>query len=84
LPYEHAVKIHADATLYAGLFDGVEEVTLELSRERLSYVHLVKGAICVNGLSLQAGDAALIAQESKVHIDQAQGAEVLLFDLAAH
>ena len=84
LPHAHAVKIHADATLYAGLFDGDEEATLDVSKERLFYVHLVKGTVCVNGQILQGGDAALIAEESRIHLDQAQDAEVLFFDLAAH
>ena len=84
LPHAHAVKIHADATIYAGLFDGDEEATLDVSKERLFYVHLVKGTVCVNGQILQGGDAALIAEESRIHLDQAQDAEVLFFDLAAH
>lgn len=84
LSHEHAVKIYADATLYAGLFDGDEELSLQISAARLAYVHLIKGEISVNGHLIEGGDAALIAQESQIHLNQAKDAEVLFFDLAEH
>jgi hypothetical protein len=37
------VTIHADARLYAGLFDGTEAATLALDPARKAYVHLVRG-----------------------------------------
>ena len=79
----HAVKISADAALYAGLFDGSESATLALNPARKAYVHLVQGQLQVNGLTLQAGDAARIEAESQLTLSQGQGAEVLVFDLAA-
>jgi redox-sensitive bicupin YhaK (pirin superfamily) len=36
----------------------------------------------VNGQSLQAGDALLVADESELNLSQGQDAEVLVFDLA--
>jgi redox-sensitive bicupin YhaK (pirin superfamily) len=77
------VTIHADAALYAGLFDGQEQASLSLAQGRKAYVHLVRGHIQVNGVALTAGDAAMLVDESTVHLDQAQDAEVLVFDLAA-
>ena len=79
---EHTVKIHADARLYAGLFDGAEQATLALDAQRKAYVFVVRGSLCVNGQTLNAGDAALLAAESALTLDQAQDAEVLVFDLA--
>jgi redox-sensitive bicupin YhaK (pirin superfamily) len=78
-----SVSIHADASMYAGLFDGAESAALPLDPARKAYVHLVRGAVQVNGRALHAGDAALIAGESSLHIDHGQDAEVLVFDLAA-
>lgn len=78
-----AVTIHADARLYAGLFEGTEKAELTLDPQRKAYVHLVRGELKVNGLALQAGDAALLAQESTLTLDQGKQAEVLVFDLAA-
>ena len=77
-----AVRIHADASLYAGLFDGDEAATLALNPARKAYVHVVRGALQVNGTPLQAGDAALLADEPRIRLAQGQDAEVLVFDLA--
>jgi quercetin 2,3-dioxygenase len=78
----HAVKISADAALYAGLFDGAESASLALNPARKAYVHLVQGQLLVNDQLLQAGDAALIEGESLLMLSQGQAAEVLVFDLA--
>ena len=79
---EHTVKIHADARLYAGLLDGAEKATLALDAQRKAYVFVVRGRVHANGQALNAGDAALLASESSLVLDQAQDAEVLVFDLA--
>jgi hypothetical protein len=56
---------------------------LELHPERKAYVFLVRGGLTVNGLALEAGDAAMLAQESELHLSHGRDAEVLVFDLAA-
>ncbi len=76
-----SVKIHADALLYAGLFDGAEAATLALNPERKSYVHLVRGELDVNGHKLVAGDAALLDGESSLSLRGGVDAEVLVFEL---
>ena len=78
-----SVTVHADASLYAGLFDGSESARLPLNPARKSYVHLVRGALEVNGQKLAAGDAALITGESQLELAHGMDAEVLVFDLAA-
>ena len=78
----HAVKISADAALYAGLFDGAESASLALNPARKAYVHVVQGQLQVNDQVLNAGDAALIEGESLLTLSQGQAAEVLVFDLA--
>ena len=80
---EDAVTIHADARVYAGLFDGAESATLALAEGRKAYVHLVRGQLDVNGQSLAAGDAALIEDETALTLSRGKDAEVLVFDLAA-
>ena len=77
-----SVTIHADARIHAGLFDGAETAELALDPARKAYVFLVRGSLSVNGLALQAGDAALLAQESLLQLGQGVDAEVLVFDLA--
>ena len=78
-----SVRIHADAAVYAGLLDGAHAVTLPLNPERKTYVHLVKGALHVNGQPLAGGDAALMERETSLSLTHGQDAEVLVFDLAA-
>ena len=78
-----SVSIHADAALYAGLFTGSETAELALDPKRKAYVHLVRGALDVNGQRLQAGDAALIADADRLSLARGEDAEVLVFDLVA-
>lgn len=77
-----SLRIHADARLYAGLFDGPESTTLALDPARKAYVHLVHGALRVNGRALRSGDAALLHGEGRLELDAGQDAQVLVFDLA--
>jgi len=78
-----SVTIHADARLYSGLFDGEQTAALQLPPNRKSYVHLLRGAIEVNGTSLSAGDAALLDGETSITLAHGKDAEVLVFDLQA-
>lgn len=77
-----AVKIHADATIYAGLFSGPQSATLELDPKRKSYAHLIRGMLTINGHKLVGGDALLIKDESSLVINDGVDAEVLIFDLS--
>jgi redox-sensitive bicupin YhaK (pirin superfamily) len=74
-----SVKIHQDARVYAGLFDGDERASLSLTGRR-AYVHAARGAITVNGQRLQAGDA-LKTDERTLVLAEGDKAEVLVFDL---
>lgn len=78
-----SVVVHADAALYSGLFDGAEKAELAIDPARKAYVHLVRGALTVNGQRLATGDALLMAQESTITLADGDDAEVLVFDLAA-
>lgn len=77
-----SVTIHADAAMHAGLFDGAEAATLALPPGRLTYVHVARGRIDVNGRTLEAGDAAQLQQEPTLELANGAGAEVIVFDLA--
>ena len=80
---EGSVTLHADARLYAGLFDGAQTADLPLDSTRKAYVQLLRGQIQVNGTALHTGDAALLADESHLRLSHGQDAEVLVFDLCA-
>lgn len=77
-----SVTVHADAAVYAGLFNGAESAELALNPARKTYVHVVRGALEVNGERLNGGDAAVMAGEPRLSIARGQDAEVLVFDLA--
>jgi redox-sensitive bicupin YhaK (pirin superfamily) len=77
-----SVLIHADARLYAGLFESGQSARLNLAPQRKVYVHLVRGSLQVNGVLLGTGDAALLAQETELVLSKGEGAEVLVFDLS--
>lgn len=78
-----SVLIHQNACIYASIMN--EEHTLEhaLEEGRLAYVHLIRGSLVVNGTPLKAGDAVKLTDETRVVLEQAEDAEVLLFDLPA-
>lgn len=78
-----SVLVHADARLYAGLFDADESATLALKPGRKTYVHLVRGQLDVNGQLLQSGDALALQSEDRLTLTQGRDAEVLVFDLAS-
>jgi redox-sensitive bicupin YhaK (pirin superfamily) len=81
---QDSVLIHADARLYAGLFDGAESATLHLATGRQAYVHLVRGELEVNGRPLAGGDAAMLENEPQLALSNGHQAEVLVFDLPAN
>ena len=77
-----SVTIHQDASVYAGVIEAAKPVTFENRAGRRGYVHVVKGAVALNGSALEAGDGARIVDERAIEIAVREESEVLLFDLA--
>jgi len=77
-----SVTIHQDAHLYAGLLDGSDRAVQKLQPGRRAYVHVARGRLTVNGQPLEAGDALKATDTAEIVLQQGEGAEVLLFDLA--
>lgn len=86
-PHESAaaVTIHQDAKLYASILGGDDRLVHTLAPGRRAYVHVVRGAVAVNGTALASGDAAMLDGESNVTLEHrgapSSVAETLLFDL---
>ncbi|MEP6880103.1 MAG: pirin family protein, partial [Nitrosospira sp.] len=76
-----AVKIQADARMFAGLVDGGERIEHPIAKDCSLYVHIARGSVLLNGIPLQAGDAAMLTGESHLVVDQGEKAEVLVFEL---
>jgi quercetin 2,3-dioxygenase len=78
---EGSVTVHQDARLYASLLDPVEQIVHQFASSRLGYLHLVEGAVSINGIDLNNGDAAKIEGEKELVITAEKNSELLLFDL---
>lgn len=76
-----SVLIHQDARLYAGLFDGAEQATVQVPAGRRIYVHVARGAVEANGVELAAGDALKLSDASALKLQNGRDAEVLVFEL---
>jgi len=77
-----SVTIHQDARVYAALLDGAERAQHPIAPGRKAYVHVVRGRLTVNGTPLAAGDALKASGIAEMVLEQGDGTEVLLFDLA--
>ena len=76
------MTIHQDAKLYAALLKPGEEVKHNLGKGRHAWLQVAKGAVELNGQSLNQGDGAAVSEEEKIVVKGTDDAEVLLFDLA--
>jgi hypothetical protein len=77
-----SVTIHADAALYAGIFEGGQASELPIAPGRHAWVQVVRGNVRVNGRDLKAGDGAAISDEPAVRVEGVNQGEILVFDLA--
>jgi len=83
---EGSMRMHADASLYMARLKAGDRIVQALNPARKAYLHLMSGGLTVNGISLSAGDAVMVAEETQLKLDGVAGeepAEILLFDLAA-
>ena len=76
-----ALRIHADARIYGGQFDGDQTANLTLAAGRKAYVHVARGSLTVNGVALSGGDALLMDNETQIQLQNGVQSEVLVFDL---
>ena len=77
-----ALKIHQDARLYTTILGKGESVEHRFASGRAGWIQVARGSVDVNGTKLAQGDGAAIEQTDAITITgDADGAEVLLFDL---
>jgi quercetin 2,3-dioxygenase len=77
-----SVSMHQDARMYIARMDIFSPaIQWRLEPRRQAYVHLARGKVYMNGIAMQAGDGAYIAQEDVLNFEHAADAEILLFDL---
>ena len=76
-----STTIGQDARLFASVLTPGEQINYELRAGRPAYVHVVRGRLSLNGISLATGDGAKIADESRLLFLADEETEILLFDL---
>ena len=77
--HKGSVSINQDVNLYACLLNPGEQVAAPATR--YAWLHVVKGAVEVNGETLSSGDAAAFTPEEVITLTCKEAGEVLLFDL---
>ena len=79
---DNSVTIHQDVRLYASILRRDEEVSHALAEDRHAWIQIIKGAVDLNGETLNRGDGAAISNEAVLKIKSlADETEFLLFDL---
>lgn len=76
-----SLQILQDARLYAGLLNGAETVVHTPADNRHGYIHVARGTLQVNDITMTAGDGARISNEQQLTFTNGQAAEFLYFDL---
>jgi quercetin 2,3-dioxygenase len=76
-----SVRIHQDARVFAGLFDGTELGSITVDPGRRVFVHVARGEITANREALAAGDALKLTDANTLDLSNGTNAEVLVFDL---
>jgi quercetin 2,3-dioxygenase len=77
-----SVEINQDAKLFVTLLKPEQEVEHEIAKDRHAWIQVAKGAIELNGKTLNQGDGAAVSDETTLTLKGTTDAEVLLFDLA--
>jgi redox-sensitive bicupin YhaK (pirin superfamily) len=76
-----SVRLQQDARVYAALIDGNEQSQLEVAPERRLYVHVARGQLTANDVTLGPGDALKLTDTPRLVLRNGKDAEVLVFDL---
>jgi len=78
---DQSLRIHQDASVYAGLFNANEQAELSLDSNRGVWVQVARGRLYANDHLLDTGDGIAMKDISILKLDRAEQAEVLVFDL---
>lgn len=77
-----SLTIHQDAKIYLSLLETGESVLYNLPARRHAWLQVLRGAVSVNGITLETSDGLAVSDEPSLTIIGEQPAEVMLFDLA--
>jgi redox-sensitive bicupin YhaK (pirin superfamily) len=76
------IPIDRDVTLSVAILPtGGPPLTHLLVEGRVAYCHVAKGTVTLSGHALRAGDAATFTREREIVLEDADDAQVLIFDM---
>jgi quercetin 2,3-dioxygenase len=76
-----SVTVHQDVNVWVARFASGARASFRLKPSRRAFAHAARGAVALNGLSLNAGDGAAISEEELLELRAVESAELLMFDL---
>jgi redox-sensitive bicupin YhaK (pirin superfamily) len=78
---DQSATIHQDVSIYKLQLSPNESISHELAADRGMWIQVIKGAIIIDDITLQAGDAISSEDAGHVTITALESTEALLFDL---
>ena len=78
---DNSLRIHQNACLFQLRLEADQSISHSLEPGRTVYLHVISGAISVNGERLNEGDGAEVNKIDKVQIIGIENSEALVFDL---
>ena len=78
---EGSLVVHQDAAVYHVVLESDQRADYTIAPGRTLYCHVFRGALAVQGASLEAGDGATLTQADALQVWAQNDAEALLFDL---
>jgi redox-sensitive bicupin YhaK (pirin superfamily) len=76
-----SIPINQDADVFIGKLGVGNKISHPLKPGRHGWLQVAEGEVELNGLPLKAGDGAAVSDESKLLLESAGLAQVILFDL---
>jgi quercetin 2,3-dioxygenase len=78
-----ALKLNADAAVFAGTLAEGQTTELTLAPGRAAYLVPVNGSVTVNGITAQARDGVAISDEHSITITATKATEIVVVEVAA-
>ena len=76
--------MHSDALMYSAKLDSNKQLNLNLTKDRISFLHLINGKLRISNQILQAGDAATIYKDMSTDVEAIDKSEFIYFNLPRH
>jgi len=77
-----SLTIHQDATVSLACLGSGGRIGVEIETDRQGWLQVLRGRVEIDGTSLEAGDAAMIASGTSLNLNSDGDSEIMLFDLA--